>query len=230
MSKTLIYPNFTPFTFNFLFQDPANHVRIHRNGKLIVLLSDGKRDGNSHLLNVVWHVQETRVAREIGVVHGLAINLVLWVGKEDNMLANPTKSGRTDGCGLSDFPTECLKEGLNGGERLPWPVTNDPGHEPVHGPEEVVWLQDVLVWTDEGFHSFEDPGRARMASISVLVRFHVTRTTQHTQHEVRQVYPVVTLDGIGIGQDLVVDEVDTKGIRDDDDDTLDSLPCSGSVT
>lgn len=40
------------------------------------------------------------------------------------------------------------------------------------------------------------------------------------QHEVWQVYPVVTLDGIGIGEDLVIDEVDTKGIGDDDDNTL----------
>lgn len=88
------------------------------------------------------------MARETGVVHGLAINLVLWVGKEDDMLAAPAKSGRTDGCGLSDFLTEGFKEGLNDGERLPWPVADDPRYEPVHGPEEVVWLKDVPVRTD----------------------------------------------------------------------------------
>lgn len=44
----------------------------------------------------------------------------------------------------------------------------------------------------------------------------------HTEHEVWQIHPIVALSRIVIGQDLVVHEVDAKGIRNDDNDALGS--------
>lgn len=42
----------------------------------------------------------------------------------------------------------------------------------------------------------------------------------HTKHKVRQVDLVVSLGGVDVGQDLVIDELDSKSIRNDDDYSL----------
>lgn len=164
MADLLIHPDLTPGGLGPPLHDPVDDINILRDFKLVVQLRHRERDGDGDPLDVLGDLEEARVAREAGVVHGPAVvGLVLRVGEEDDVLAAPAEARRADRYARSSLPAQVLEELLDDGKALSGTVPKDPGDKSPHGPEDVIRHGEVAAGLHDAVHVGHEPGRARMA-------------------------------------------------------------------